>query len=176
MSEQIGNRVYNYLIGFEIHNINNIKLPSCRDVLNLFMYKRQSLKLSIRTSASSVISDTNAIWANLLIPTSRPQHSIKNYDYMKLKNHRSRAKTSKRQRTNVEQFSKRLDKLFDIANCAALKNLPKNLQQFLTDCRKGNRNIHLPAIDVIPEETSGNLYAMEVETPNNEEIESSSEK
>ncbi|XP_044575164.1 uncharacterized protein LOC123258973 [Cotesia glomerata] len=78
--------------------------------------------------------------------------------------------TSKRQRTNVEQFSKRLDKLFDIANCAALKNLPKNLQQFLTDCRKGNRNIHLPAIDVIPEETSGNLSAMEVETPNNEEI------
>ncbi|XP_044597439.1 uncharacterized protein LOC123274002 [Cotesia glomerata] len=89
---------------------------------------------------------------------------------MKLKNHRSRAKTSKRQRTNVEQFSKRLDKLFDIANCAALKNLSKNLQQFLTDCRKGNRNIHLPAIDVIPEETSGNLSAMEVETPNNEEI------
>ncbi|XP_044578931.1 uncharacterized protein LOC123261403 [Cotesia glomerata] len=175
MSEQIGNRVYNYLIGFEIHNINNIKLPSCRDVLNLFMYKHQSLKLSIRASASSVISDTNAIWANLLIPTSRPQHSIKKLekihsDYMKLKNHRSRAKTSKRQRTNVEQFSKRLDKLFDIANCAALKNLPKNLQQFLTDCRKGNRNIHLPAIDVIPEETSGNLSAMEVETPNNEEI------
>ncbi|XP_044578933.1 uncharacterized protein LOC123261406 [Cotesia glomerata] len=136
------------------------------------MYKHQSLKLSLRASASSVISDTNAIWANLLIPTSRPQHSIKKLekihsDYMKLKNHRSRAKTSKRQRTNVEQFSKRLDKLFDIA---ALKDLPKNLQQFLTDCRKGNRNIHLPSIDVIPEETSENLSAMEVETPNNEEI------
>ncbi|KAG5860774.1 hypothetical protein JTB14_015375 [Gonioctena quinquepunctata] len=89
---------------------------------------------------------------------------------MKLKNHRSRAKISKRQRTNVEQFSKRLDKLFDIANCAALKNLPKNLQKFLTDCRKGNRNIHLPAIDVLPEGTSGNPSAMEEEIPNKEEI------
>ncbi|KAG5858423.1 hypothetical protein JTB14_015092 [Gonioctena quinquepunctata] len=139
------------------------------------MYKHQSLKLSIRASASNVISDTNAVWADLLIPTSRPQHSIKKLqkihsDYMKLKNHRSRAKTSKRQRTNVEQFSKRLDKLFDIANCAALKNLPKNSQQFLTDSRKRNRNIHLPAIDVLPEETSGNPFAMEEEIPIIKEI------
>lgn len=177
MCEQIGNRVYNYLIGFEIRNINDNKLPSCRDVLNLFLYKHQSLKLNIRASASSVISDTNAVWAKLLIPTSRPQHSIKKLEkihceYIKLKKHRSRAKTSKKQRQNVEQFSKRLDKLFDIANRPAVKNLPKNLQQFLTDCRTGNRisNIHLPAIDVLPEETSGNQSAMEEEIPINEEI------
>lgn len=177
MSEQIGNRVYNYLVGFEIRNINNDKLPSCRDVLNLFLYKHQSLKLSIRASASSVISDTNAVWANLLIPTSRLQHSIKKLekiysDYMKLKKHRSREKTSKRQRNNVEQFRKRLDKLFDIANSAAVKNLPKNLQQFLADCRKRNRisTIHPPAIDVLSEETFENQSAMEEEIPNNVEI------
>lgn len=166
MSEQIGNRVYHYLIGFEISNINKNKLPSRRDVLNLFMYKHQSLKLSIRDSASSVISDTNAAWANLLIPTSRPQHSIQKLkkiysEYMKLKKHRSRAKTSKAHQKNVEQFIKHLDKLFDIANLAAVKNLPEKLQQFFNECREGNRNIHLPEVDISPEETSGNQSAME---------------
>lgn len=172
MCEKIGNRVYNYLIGFEINNFNTHKLPSNRDVLNLFMYKHKSLKLNIRVSSSSVISDTNAVWASFSIPTIRPQHSIRKLeslysDYVKLKKRRIGGKASKPHQINIEQFSQRLDGLFDIANCATVKNLPEGVQKVLSEYREGNRNVRVPGIHVSPEQICENQSAMEQEIPNN---------
>lgn len=97
MCEQDNKSIYHYLIGFETTQININKLPSYRDVLSLFIYKHQSLKITIRSSASSVISDTNAVWKNFMIPTIRLQHSIQKLenffsDYLLIKKHRQREK------------------------------------------------------------------------------------
>lgn len=149
MSEKIGRNTYNYLIGFETTQININKLPSYREVLSLFFYKHRSLKINIRNSASSVISDTNAVWANFMIPTIRPQHSIKKLEkfyseYQIIRKHCDREKKSKAQQKNVEKFTQKLDKLFDIANSMAVNNLPNEIKQFLVECRNGKVNIHSP--------------------------------
>lgn len=157
MCEQVNKSNYHYLIGFETTQININKLPSYRDVLSLFIYKHQSLKITIRTSATSVISDTNSVWKNFMIPTIRSQHSIQTLEtffseYLLIKKHREREKSSKKQRTNVEKFWQKLDKLFDISNSTAVKNLPEDLQQFLYECQNGKVNIHLPVTSCLSEQ------------------------
>ncbi|XP_044595356.1 uncharacterized protein LOC123272552 [Cotesia glomerata] len=164
MSEKIGDKIYNYLVGFEIKKINNNRLPSYRDVLSLFMFKHMSLKMTIRNSSASVISEISAVWAKFMIPTIRPQHSIKKLEkfyakYKDLKKNRSREKKSKAQQRHVQNFKERLDQLFDISSSTAVKNLPKELQQFLIECQKGNNNSYFPATSVPAEE-------MEVEIKN----------
>lgn len=171
MCEKIGKNTYNYLIGFETSQININKLPSYREVLNLFIYKHRSLNITIRNSASSVISDTNAVWANFMIPTIRPQHSIKKLEkfyseYQLIKKHRNREKKSKVQQKNVENFSQKLDKLFDIANTSAVKNLPKELKQFLVECRNGKVNIHSPVTSTSPQTIYQDQFNMEQEIAN----------
>ncbi|CAD6222134.1 GSCOCG00000748001-RA-CDS [Cotesia congregata] len=173
MGEKIRNKTYNYLIGFEIKKINNNRLPSYRDVLSLFMFKHMSLKMTIRNSSASVISETNAVWAKFMIPTMRPQHSIKKLEkfyakYKDLKKGRSREKKSKAQQKHVQNFKEKLDQLFDISNSTAVKNLPKELQQFLVERQKGNNNLHLPATSVPPEEIFEDQFDMEVEIKNEE--------
>lgn len=171
MSEKIGNKTWNYLIGFERSQINNNKLPSYRELLNLFMYKHQSLKLTIRNSATSVINDTNTIWASFKIPTIRPQHSLTKLEkfyaeYIKVKTHHKREKKSKAQKQNVEKFNQKLDKLFDISNSTMVKNLPKEQQQFLNECQKGKINLHSPVTTFLPVETFQNKSDTEQEIGN----------
>lgn len=156
MCEKIGRNVYNYLIGFETTEIHNNKLPSYREVLSLFIYKHQSLNMTIRNSASSVISDTNAVWSKFMIPTIRPQHSIQKLekfytDYLLIKKHRNREKNSKTQQKNLEKFCQKLGKLFDIANSTAVKNLPNELKEFLVECRNGKVNLHTPVDSSLPQ-------------------------
>ncbi|XP_057336479.1 uncharacterized protein LOC130675041 [Microplitis mediator] len=62
MSRQIGFKVYNYLLGYELSNLSDYKLPSYRDAINLFMYKHRYLQLTIRQSSKEVIDDINHIW------------------------------------------------------------------------------------------------------------------
>ncbi|XP_044585219.1 uncharacterized protein LOC123265495 [Cotesia glomerata] len=171
MSENIGSKTWNYLIGFERSQINNNKLPSYRDLLNFFMYKHQSLKLTIRNSATSVINDTNTIRASFKIPTIRPQHSLTKLEkfyaeYIKVKTHHKREKKSKAQKQNVEKFNQKLDKLFDISNSTMVKNLPKEQQQFLNECQKGKTNLHSPVTNFLPVETFQNKSDTEQEITN----------
>ncbi|CAG5100671.1 Protein of unknown function [Cotesia congregata] len=166
MSEQIGEKIYNYLIGFEIKTINKNKLPLYRDVLSLFMYKHHSLKQTIRNSSSDVLSEVNAVWAGFLIPTIRPQHSKKKLEklyseYIIIKKHRHRAKKSKAEQANVKKFCEKLDKLFDISNCAAVKNLPEGVRNFLFESQGKNCNKRLPVAYASPEMISDNQSAME---------------
>ncbi|CAH1107376.1 unnamed protein product [Psylliodes chrysocephalus] len=112
--------------------------------------------MTIRNSASSVISDTNAVWSKFMIPTIRPQHSIQKLekfytDYLLIKKHRNREKNSKTQQKNLEKFCQKLGKLFDIANSTAVKNLPNELKEFLVECRNGKVNLHTPVDSSLPQ-------------------------
>ncbi|XP_074108478.1 uncharacterized protein LOC141533473 isoform X3 [Cotesia typhae] len=135
------------------------------------MYRHQSLKLTIRNSATSVINDTNTIWASFKIPTIRPQHSLAKLEkfyakYIKVKTHHKREKRSKAQKQNVEKFNQKLDKLFDIPNSTMVKNLPKEQQQFLNECQKGKSNLHSPVTTFLPVETFQNKSDTEQEIAN----------
>lgn len=64
------------------------------------MNKHQSLKMNIRNSSSSVISEINAVWTGFMIPIIRPQHSIKKLkkfyrENIKLKNITAETKNRK---------------------------------------------------------------------------------
>lgn len=62
MSEKIGNKIFNYLIGFPINKLNDNKLPTYRDVINLFIYKHKILNFTIRQSSTETICELNDVW------------------------------------------------------------------------------------------------------------------
>lgn len=77
MSKKIGTKIFNYLIGVPISELRDNKLPTYRDVINLFIYKHTILNLTIRQSSTNAICSLNNVWYKFSIPTSRCQYNIK---------------------------------------------------------------------------------------------------
>lgn len=150
MTEKIGNKLFNYLIGFESSELNNQKLPIYRDVINLFMHDHRCLKFTIRQNSTEVIKEVINIWNNFSIPTSRIQHIIEKFEkfydqYKKIKiAHKNKNKAPVQQQI-TQSFTEQLDQLFDIANCEEIIHLPEYLQVYLMKCReKGSNNKLVP--------------------------------
>lgn len=156
MTEVIGNRTYNYLVGFQIEEFNCYKLPTYRDVINLFMYKHLTLNLTIRTSATEAIDELEAMWDKIGIPTTLKRNSIRKFekfydDYKDIKKRKSFKNLSDNQKHKVENFVNQLNKLFDIADNSEVENLPSDLQLFLEECRQNDGNKCLPLISKLNE-------------------------
>lgn len=140
MREEIGNKVYNYLLGFEMSKFNTKKLPTYRDVMNVFMYKHRGFKITIRRSSNDVFSKLNDVWSNFLIPTCQRQQSIKKLEtfhseYLNLKKNRKLVKKSKKQQEKTNKFNLKLNQLFDITDNSKYQYLPDNCKEFLTKSR-----------------------------------------
>lgn len=151
MTEVIGNRTYNYLIGFQIKEFNRHKLPTYRDVINLFMYKHLTLRLTIRHSTTEAIGELEAMWNKIGIPTILKRNSIRKFEkfydvYKDIKKQNFVNNNSDNQKHKEETFVIQLNKLFDIANNSEVKNLSSDLQLFLEECRKNDGNKSLPLI------------------------------
>lgn len=155
MTEKIGNKVFNYLIGFESSELNLQKLPTYRDVINLFMHKHRCLKFTIRQSSTEVIKEVIDIWNNFSIPTSRIQHVIEKFEkfydlYKKIKiDHKNKNKAPAQQQ-RIQSFTVQLDQLFDIANCEEFIYLPEHLQVYLSKCRERGSNNKCVPIEYTP--------------------------
>lgn len=141
MREKIGNKAYNYLLGFEMTKFNIKKLPTYRDVINVFMHKHRGLKITIRRSSNEVISELNEIWSNFLLPTCQRQQSVKKLEtfhkeYLNLQKNRKSVKKSKKQQEKTVKLKLKLNQLFDIADNSKYQYLPDNCKEFLTKSRE----------------------------------------
>lgn len=142
-----------FLIGNKSHQIVGAKLPSNRQVLQVFCYNRSN-GFNIADSSTLVIEEVLIFWQKARIPTS-----AKWYCAQKLTNFfekwKSLKKSSKRrtetQKANEEKFTDTLDDLFDIAadeNSEAMKKVTKEEKEFLISQRKKGREGCLTGVDV----------------------------
>ena len=136
-------RETNYVkfIGYPLESITGAQLPCARKVLqNLFFYHKVQ-KLTLSESLSYTYNNVITFWEMVGIPTTYKCHVITKIKTL-FNNYKSLIKSWKRknnkERLKQQNFSSKLDSLFDIshADLAINKKYIKDLQ-FLNKQREG---------------------------------------
>lgn len=157
------------LIGRISHQIVGAKLPSKRQLLQLFFFFHMRIaKRSARASAVITVKEVLRFWEKARIPSQDPTRCAdkveKLYEVWKNLNKKS-AGESEMHRKNVEAFIEGLDDLFDIAHAFALTQMKNEEDKdFLTLQRQKGRPGSMMGIDM-------NLPAQEQRTETRQEKE-----
>lgn len=112
------------IVGWMSHQIVGAKLPSNRQVLEVFFYNMRIVKLPSKESAVLAIDAALIFWQQARIPTREPHKCVnklvKLYDvWVKIKKTKV-PKMSTREKEQYDNFVANLDNLFDIASADAL--------------------------------------------------------
>lgn len=112
------------LIGSPIEEILGSKLPSNGDILRHFMYHHKTLKKADLSSAQAVIFRVQEFWNRARIPTITAKSATRKVLALK-EEWRVIQKSAKRkgptQEKKEQEFSEKLNNLFDIASADALE-------------------------------------------------------
>lgn len=161
------------LIGFTSHQILGAKLPSKRQVLQVFFYNMRFVHLDQNESAKLAIDAVLIFWQQARIPTSRVDVGVKKL--LKLySNWVTIQKVAPSKRSDVrwaqaaaQEFVDGLDDLFDIAAAKALEQINiEEDRQFLILQRQKGRPGCMAGADM-------NLYAREKRSTERKEKEES---
>lgn len=141
-----------YLVGTEYSQILGEKLPSNKQVLSVFFYNHNIVKLTIRESAFLAIKEATVFWSKAKIPTRDKQRCVEKLEKLhnewlliyKNKNRRSLTQCEKE-----KVFVEKLDDLFDIAHADALTIMKcEDAKQFLIGQRQKGRQGCLRGVDM----------------------------
>lgn len=112
------------LVGNVCHQILGAKLPSIRQVLQVFFYNMRYVKLAARESAALAIDAALIFWNQARIPTRDHPRCIdsllKIYNEWKKHQKRNVYKMSDEIKLKYDSFVGNLDNLFDIAHADAM--------------------------------------------------------
>jgi hypothetical protein len=140
-----------YLIGSVSSEIQGRKLPTLKQVMELFFHKHNIGKLTVRESSRYCIGEVFRLWSMARIPTTIERNAIEKLEkvfdrWVKLKKNCSR-KTDK-QAANEKEFEEDLKKLFDVSHADAMTliNIAED-REFLTD-QRGERKGYMSGVDV----------------------------
>lgn len=115
------------IIGEVSHQIVGAKLPSNRQVLQLFFYHTRFVKLNNKESARLAIDAALIFWQQARIPTREPHKCADKLLKIHTKWENLQRKSVKDMSSNMkkqyDQFVDDLDNLFDIAHSDALTNM-----------------------------------------------------
>lgn len=138
------------LIGRILHQILGAKLPSNRQVLQVFFYNMRIAKFSSKESAKLSVNMASVFWQQARIPI-REEHKcceklIKIYDeWNRVRKTSSKGKPHSKQ----GEFVGKLDDLFDIAHANALQMIPaEEDRQFLLKQREKGRPGCMAGVDL----------------------------
>ncbi|CAH0556961.1 unnamed protein product [Brassicogethes aeneus] len=138
------------LIGVVKHQITGAKLPSNREVLQVFFYNMRFVRLTSKESAKLAVSAASMFWHQARLPI-REAHKcgeklMKMYDTW----NRVRKDSSKGiPHTKRAEFMEKLDDLFDIAHASALKMIHfEEDRQFLLKQRQKGRPGCMAGVDI----------------------------
>lgn len=108
-----------WLVGHPCDQITGARLPSGRDVLLNFMYFHRAQNLDIHHSAILTYDQLVPFWMKVRLPVRAKQHIIKKIENLN-KEHaglmKNRKRSNKNDVENQEEFSTKLDLLFDISH------------------------------------------------------------
>lgn len=139
-----------YLIGFERFQILGSKLPSHKDVLQVFFHNRRTLKLSERESFKLAVKESTIFWEKAIIPIRKEQRQIEKLEkvYQRwLSLSKSKKKDGKKHLANEESFKNDLNQLFDIAHGDAMDMLDDEGKIFLKQHRYEKREGCILGVD-----------------------------
>ena len=108
-----------WLVGQPEKDLPSNVLPTTGDVLRTFCYYHQTIKQTVPDSAKSTSADLVNIWSKARIPMTYQPHIVSKLkacvdEYNLIKKNKRRASDSQRAREN--EFTDRLNLLFDIAH------------------------------------------------------------
>jgi len=143
-----------WLIGQMSQHLIETKLPSKKEVMSLFFYHKNIIKMNIRDSARFTAVAVMTIWDKARIPTRLQKHIINKVEiifneWQKLKkNKENKTKRSEGLKEKENNWQKTLDELFDIAHADALNIIGiEEDKQFLLLQRKEGRPGKIGNID-----------------------------
>lgn len=140
-----------FLIEHTTHQIVGAKLPSNRQVLQVFLYNK-SIGFDVITSSRLVIDEVIIFWQKARIPTSASWYSAQKivdlHEKWKTLQKSAHRKSSELQQSREKEFSDKLDDLFDIAAKDAITTMKVEDREFLIAQRKKGREGCLIGVDV----------------------------
>lgn len=141
------------LIGKTSHLITGAKLPSNKQVLQVFFHNIRFVHLKAKESARLTINATKLFWHQARIPVREDQKCvdklIKLYEKWKVVQKTAPHKRSDAQINVAEMYVGNLDELFDIATADALQTMKiEEDKQFLEMQRKTGRPGCMVGVDM----------------------------
>lgn len=142
------------LIGKTSHIITGAKLPSIKQVLQVFFYNTRFVHLNAKESAKLAIAATKLFWQQARIPVREDHKSvdklIKLYEKWKVVQKTISHKRSDAQKNAVKTFVENLDDLFDISTADALETMKiEEDKQFLEMQRQKGRPGCMIGVDMV---------------------------
>lgn len=141
-----------YLIGSVEEVITGSKLPSKKQVLQVFIYHHLQQKKTKKDAAKYTLVEVENFWERARIPVQKPQRAKENilrlYEkWVNLKKNKNRK--SKTQKDNETKFADSLDNLFDIAHANALSMISiEEDREFLKAQREAGRRGYMTSTDL----------------------------
>lgn len=137
-----------YLVGPIKSKIEGRKLPTARQVLQVFFYEHYENRHTIRESSTKALQQVMSKWNSGGFTVRELKHCIVKLEklhsaWQKLKKG-SKRKKSVTQREKEATFEKTLDSIFDIARNGLIDDLSESQKEFLTSQRSKNRRGFLP--------------------------------
>lgn len=149
-----------YLIGDTDPLIGGNKLPTRRQVLKHLFYRLRNLKSTVRDGATQVMKEVLIFWERAQIPTQYPLHCTN-----KLENLHQEWRNIQRNagqlfnKQKEDDFSSKLDNLFDIAHANVLQMIDEPRHHFLLDQRQ---NRHSCITDVLQAKANTQLQREDI--------------
>lgn len=136
-----------YLVGPVKSKIEGRKLPTARQVLQLFFYEHCENGHTIRQSSTHTLQQVMSKWNSGGIRVSDLKHCVVKLEKLHLtwqKLKKSAKSKSPTQREKEELFEENLDNIFDISRKDVMDNLSESKKEFLISQRNKNRRDFLP--------------------------------
>lgn len=139
-----------YLIGFERFQILGSKLPTNRDVLQVYFHNRRTLKLNERESFKLAVKEASIFWEKARVPICKEQRQIEKLEKIHqrwLSLSKTKKRDNKKHQANEESFKKELNQLFDIAHGDAMNMMDDEGKKFLQKQRDEKREGCILGVD-----------------------------
>lgn len=138
------------LVGDVSHQITGAKLPSNRQMLQIFFYNKRIERMDKKDSARLSVDAALIFWQQARIPTRQPNKCVEKL--LKLyEEHRNIQKSAKgaKPHSKADEFISKLDDLFDIASANAMEIIKiEEDKQFLTMQREKGRRGCMAGVDM----------------------------
>ncbi|CAI6372118.1 unnamed protein product [Macrosiphum euphorbiae] len=140
-----------FLLGNECSQITGGKLPSIKQVLLVFSYNLQVVKINIRESPRLAVREIVIFWEKARIPVQEIQHCIYKLEKLYYEWRTVQKNSTKRTECQIKKevvFTSKLDDLFDIAHANALNMLGvQEDRDFLLLQREKRRKGYMMGVD-----------------------------
>jgi len=139
-----------WMIGHPCETLTGARLPSGRDVMRNFVYYHRLKKLTIADSVCKIYEQLLPFWLKSRLPVRQKQHVIqklKDLYGQQVRLMSSRARGNDKDKLNQNQYTEKLDTLFDISHANADKLIANEEDRQFLKLQKESRTGCIGPVD-----------------------------